>query len=91
MAHVARSAVSNSSLELLDGPALTPPNGVIPNVTNQSEEQRWYYVAASFCTVFPGALLLLRLYTKLHIMRKVDLTDCSLLYSKLIVLISDEK
>lgn len=83
MAHPTLSAVATTTLALLEGPALTPPNGVIPSVTNRSDEQHWYYVCVSFCTVVPGVLLLLRLYTKLRIVRKVDLTDCPIQPSKL--------
>ena len=61
---------------LLDGPALSLPKGVTPEVNNHSGEQALYFVVASLCTIVPGMLLLLRLYTKLRIFRKVDLTDC---------------
>ena len=61
---------------LLDGPALPPPKGVTPEVNNHSGEQALYFVVASLCTIVPGMLLLLRLYTKLRISRNVDLTDC---------------
>ncbi|KAL8914310.1 MAG: hypothetical protein Q9171_001030 [Xanthocarpia ochracea] len=72
MAHIARNVTESV---LLDGPALQPPPGVVANVTNRSDEQFWYYVCISVCTVIPGNLLCLRFYTKLRIIRKVDLTD----------------
>ena len=74
MAHIARNVTESV---LLDGPALQPPPGVVANVTNRSDEQFWYYVCISVCTVIPGNLLCLRFYTKLRIIRKVDLTDCA--------------
>ncbi|KAL8858966.1 MAG: hypothetical protein Q9178_004447 [Gyalolechia marmorata] len=72
MAHIARNVTESV---LLDGPALQPPPGVAANVTNRSDELFWYYVCVPVCTVIPGILLCLRLYTKLRIIRKVDLTD----------------
>lgn len=62
----------------LQEPALETPPGVISQFpTTHSDEQAWFYVCATLSTVFPGILLLLRLYTKLRVVRKVDLTDCS--------------
>ena len=40
-------------------------------------------VSATLSTVLPGTLLLLRLYTKLRVIRKVDLTGCSLSTSQI--------
>lgn len=65
-----------ATLTALDGPALLPPPGVTSHLTNSSSQQNWYYVFISLCTVIPGVLLLLRLYTKIRIVRKLDLTDC---------------
>lgn len=62
----------------LQEPALETPPGVISQFpTTHSDEQAWFYVCATLSTVVPGILLLLRLYTKLRVVRKVDLTDCS--------------
>lgn len=66
----------SQSAGLLDGPALPPAEGVTPQLNNHSGEQVLYFVVASLCTIIPGALLLLRLYTRLRVFRKVDLTDC---------------
>lgn len=61
-----------------DEPALGAPKGVVPYVTNSSDEQFWYYVYASFCTTISGIFLPLRLYIKLRIIRKVELIDCAI-------------
>ena len=62
----------------LHEPALQPPSGANSQFpTTHSDEQAWFYVAATLSAVVPGTLLFLRLYTKLRIVRKVDLTDCS--------------
>lgn len=63
----------------LQEPASMTPSGVISQFpTTHSKEQAWFYVTASLTAVVPGTLLLLRLYTKLRIVRKVDWTDCSI-------------
>ena len=60
-------------------PALDTPPGVISQfLTIHTNAQAWYYVCATLATVIPGTLLLLRMYTKLRIVRKMDLTDCSI-------------
>lgn len=64
-------------------PALeTPPDVISQFPTNHSGEQAWYYVAATLSTVVAGTFLLLRIYTKLRIVRKVDLTDCLISLSR---------
>lgn len=71
--------------EALQQPALETPSGVISQFpTTHSDEQAWYYVCVTLSTVVPGTLLLLRLYTKLSIVRRVDLTDCSIPPSRFI-------
>jgi hypothetical protein len=61
--------------QLLDEAALDPPHGVTPHFTTESNDQKWFYVAAVFCTVVPGVLFIMRLYTRLRIIRKMDATD----------------
>lgn len=59
-------------------PALKTPSGVISQFpTTHSSEQAWFYIAATLSAVVSGTLLLLRLYTKWRIVRKLDLIDCS--------------
>lgn len=60
-----------------DGPALPATNGETGFLPNSSEEQIWFFVCVSFCTVISGTFLLLRIYTKLYVVRQADLTDCS--------------
>ena len=61
----------------LQEPALALPPGVVSQFpTTHSNDQAWYYVGVVFAAFVPGSLLLLRLYTKAYIIRKVDLTDC---------------
>ena len=61
----------------LQKPALeTPPGAISRFPTIHSDEEAWFYVAATLSAVVPGVLLLLRLYTKLRIVRNLDWTDC---------------
>ncbi|KAM0794380.1 hypothetical protein BDR22DRAFT_875971 [Usnea florida] len=63
-------------VEPLQEPALRTPPGVVSQFpTTHSDEQAWYYVAATLSAVVPGTLVLLRLYTKSCIVRHVDLVD----------------
>ena len=78
------SAEASSLALLLEGPALNPPKGVIPHITNRSTEQDRFYVCVALCTVIQAIFLLLRLYTKVRIVRKVDITDCRSHYSTII-------
>lgn len=68
-----------SDARIYDGSALPPPEGVVPYVTNHSEEQSWYHFGAALCTAVSGIFLLLRLYTKLRIARQADFTDGSII------------
>ena len=68
--------------EALQEPALRIPSTVVSQFpTTRSDEQVWYYVAATLSAVVPGILVLLRLYTKSCIVHQVDLVDCSILSS----------
>ncbi|KAL8913226.1 MAG: hypothetical protein Q9171_001940 [Xanthocarpia ochracea] len=60
---------------LLRAPALDTPNGVERHMSTQSPEQAGVYVCAVFVAVVPGILLCLRLYTKVRILRRTNLTD----------------
>ena len=55
----------------------TPPGVISLFPTTHSGAQKWFYVAVTLSVVVPGILLLLRLYTKLRVVRKLDWTDCS--------------
>lgn len=67
-------------MDPLQQPALRTPPGVISQFpTIHAGHQVWYYVCVTLASVVPGILLLLRWYTKLRVVRKVDLIDCSIL------------
>lgn len=64
-------------IDPFEEPALVTPPGLISQFpTTHSNEQKWFFVCVIICAAVSGFFLLLRLYTKLHIVRKLDLTDC---------------
>ena len=62
---------------MLNGPALTPPSGVQPNFTNPPNMDRTVILVITLCTTFSTIAILLRLYTKLFVLRKVVFEDCT--------------
>ncbi|KAF2464557.1 uncharacterized protein BDR25DRAFT_95504 [Lindgomyces ingoldianus] len=68
---------------LLEGPALPYPGGSDGTwqPTVHSRDQLWYYVCVSLCTAFSGIFIILRLYTKLRVVHKLDLSDYLILLS----------
>ena len=57
-------------------PALTPPPGVIPDFNDPSSIRPYFIVASSLGMVESGFLLILRLYTKIAVVKKVRWEDC---------------
>ena len=62
---------------LLHAPALSTPPGVQRHMSTHSPEQAGVYVCSVLVAVVPGTLLCLRLYTKIRILKRTDLTDCT--------------
>jgi len=60
---------------LLAEPALDTPPGVQRHMSTNSSEQKWFILGAVLCIVVPGFVLLLRIYTKIFIMRKSEIAD----------------
>ncbi|EAT85923.1 hypothetical protein SNOG_07272 [Parastagonospora nodorum SN15] len=58
-----------------NGLAADPPPGSQGKLGTASDALVWYQVCAVLCTTVPGLFVLLRLYTKVFIVRKTDLTD----------------
>lgn len=78
LSRASAEVILNTMADPLQSPALETPPGVISQFpTTHSGGQVWFRVSATLFTIVPGTLLLLRLYTKLRIVRKVDITDCS--------------
>ena len=63
--------------DLLNGPAAAPPSGIAPNFVNP-ENNYVYFVLTIVLTVTISTLaLLMRIYTKNFIIRKVGWEDCT--------------
>lgn len=66
-----------SMADKLELPALNPPPGHESHlVTHDPKALTWCWFTTVMCTVIPGILLVLRLYTRTYILRKTDMTDC---------------
>ncbi|KAF2185470.1 hypothetical protein K469DRAFT_631985, partial [Zopfia rhizophila CBS 207.26] len=64
---------------LLASPALDAPPGADTRMTAYSRDQVWFWLAFGLCIAIPGLFLLVRLYTKLVIVRKLDEADSFIL------------
>lgn len=63
-------------------PAMSPkeaPPGADMTMTTDGPDQVWYLVVAITCTVVPAMFLGLRMYTRLAIVRSLELADCKLM------------
>lgn len=71
---------SDNFSDIMNGPAMAPPLGqTFISPTNRSEEQKWYYVSASLTISIAGLFIAVRMYTRVQIVRKKDLSDGRLL------------
>jgi flagellar biosynthesis protein FliP len=64
---------------LLSLPALASsqiPEGADTNMTTNSPDQVWYLVVAIVCAAVPTLFWLLRMYTRLVIVRSLEPADC---------------
>ena len=78
----ASSAVTPSPAQvlahMLASRALPPPKGADTTMTLDSSEQVWFLVVAITCIAIPGLFLLVRVYTKLAVVRMFEIADCTL-------------
>ena len=64
---------------LLSLPAMTPdqiPKGADTTMTTDGPDQVWFLVVAIICIAVPGLFLILRVYTRMAIMRCLEPADC---------------
>lgn len=62
--------------QLLEGPSLAPPPGVIPNFANPANFHTEYVVTVALCLSLSTTVLCMRMYTKFYIIRKTVWADC---------------
>ena len=61
---------------LLDGPAMAPPRGLTSNFIDPQNRQHDIIVALTLCMTLAAIAILMRMYTKLFIIRKMASEDC---------------
>jgi len=69
-------ATSAQLHQIMDGPALAPPDGIVPNLINPDNQTGCYILTIVICVTFSSLAVLARLYTKLRIARKIGWEDC---------------
>jgi hypothetical protein len=57
------------------GPDQVPP-GADTTMTTNGPDQVWFLVVAVTCTAIPALFLAMRLYTRLAIVRSLEMADC---------------
>lgn len=61
---------------LLDGPATTPPAGIIPRLDNPPNIDTICYLTFSLCVSFASLAVIIRIYTKHFLIRSIAYEDC---------------
>lgn len=62
--------------ELLDGPAVAPPAGIIPNLAHPPNIHTVCYLTFSLCVSFTSLAVVIRMYTKRVLIRSIAYEDC---------------
>lgn len=60
-------------------PAMAPSQalpGADMHMTTHGPDQKWFLVVAITCIVVPAIFLMLRVYTRLAIVRSLEIADC---------------
>ena len=60
----------------LDGPAGMPPFGILPQFDNPPNLNAWLILTLTLCWTFGTVALLMRVYTKLFIIKTFACEDC---------------
>ena len=61
---------------LLNGPAGSPPTGVVPNFHNPPNINAFLPLTLTLALTFGTSAICMRMYTKLFIIRSIDYEDC---------------
>ena len=72
---------------LLSGPAGTPPVGVIPNFNDPANLDTYVILTISVCMTLATVAVLLRMYTKIFIIRSLANEDCKLVLSASVIIL----
>lgn len=60
----------------LNGPAMAPPPGLYSNFIDPSNLDVYVIITLVFCMTFSTVAVLVRMYTKIFLIRKVLVEDC---------------
>ncbi len=77
MATVTTTPTPEQLQALLNGPAGEPPAGVLPNFQNPPNFNTFLILTLTLVLTFGTLAILMRMYTKLFIIRSVDYEDCT--------------
>ena len=61
---------------LLEGPAMSPPAGVVPNFDDPANLDIYVTLTITLCVAFSTVAFVLRMYTKVFILRVLAWEDC---------------
>jgi hypothetical protein len=61
---------------MLNSRAMALPDGADPTFTLDGPDQIWYLIVAITSIAIPGIFLMVRIYTKLSVVRRFELADC---------------
>lgn len=79
MSNLDFSSIPPSELEnALNGPALPPPEGVVPNFDNPPNEGAMALGTLFASLILATALLLIRFYARLFVVKRTHLGDCKI-------------
>lgn len=71
------SKLSPDELEkALEGPALQPPDGILPNFSNPPNLNNIESAGLLVCLVISGVFLLIRIYVKFFKLKQTHIADC---------------
>jgi hypothetical protein len=63
-------------MRIMNGPALPPPQGIVPNLDNPPNQNALGVVALTILFVFPVVSALLRAYSRVVLIKIVRWEDC---------------
>lgn len=63
---------------ILNGPAGTPPPGILPNFDDPSNQDIWVILTLTLAVTFATLAVWIRMYTKKFIIRSLTYEDCRL-------------
>lgn len=64
--------------QILDGPALTPPDGVLPNFDSPPNKNAEAVAVAVVCMLLVATTGLLRVYSGVFVVKKLHFEECKL-------------